>query len=84
MNIPDLIFEFFLLILKVFDADPVSCQTWIRDGKNSDPGSGKNFPDLRHCLWEQIKQTFLVVTQNRACWDWPKFVKELLKPPCLT
>ncbi len=40
MNIPDLIFENFakvfvgLKILKFFDADPGSCQPWIRDGKN--------------------------------------------------
>jgi hypothetical protein len=38
MNIPDLIFEnlvsvFRLKILKFFDADPGSCQSWIRDGK---------------------------------------------------
>jgi hypothetical protein len=38
MNIPDLIFEnlvsiFGLKIFKLFDADPGSCQFWIRDGK---------------------------------------------------
>jgi hypothetical protein len=32
MNIPGLIFC--VKILKFFDADPGSCQSWIRDGKN--------------------------------------------------
>jgi len=36
MNVPDLIFEklvsfFGLIKLKLFDADPGSCQPWIRD-----------------------------------------------------
>ncbi len=41
-----------LKILKFFDAVPESFLTWIRDpgGKNSDPGSGINIPDLQHCF----------------------------------
>jgi hypothetical protein len=50
MNIPDLVFEnlvsvFGFKILKFFDADPGSCQPWIRDGKKSGPGYGINIPD---------------------------------------
>jgi hypothetical protein len=54
MNNPDHIFEssetiFWVKILKFFDADPgpgwENFDFGIRDGKNSDPGSGINIPD---------------------------------------
>jgi hypothetical protein len=37
-------------ILKFFDADPGWSKfgSRIRDGKNSDPGSGINIPDTQH------------------------------------
>jgi hypothetical protein len=38
--------NFWVKILKFFDADPGS---GIRDGKNSDPGSATNIPDPQHC-----------------------------------
>ncbi len=42
--------QFFgLKILEFFDADPVSCQPWIRDEKI---GSGINIPDLQHGIIE--------------------------------
>jgi hypothetical protein len=64
MNKPDHISEslktiFWAKILKFFDADPESGTRdgKIRDGKNSDlgsgirnPGSGINIPDQQHCL----------------------------------
>ncbi len=56
MNIKDFIFEnlvsvFGLKLLKLFDADPGSCQPWIRDPewKKSDPGSWINILDPQHC-----------------------------------
>jgi hypothetical protein len=41
---------FWVKILKFFDADPGSGmeKIQIREGKNSDPGSGKNIPDPQH------------------------------------
>jgi hypothetical protein len=45
--------SFWVKILKFFDADAVrireSFWPWIRDRKNSDPGSGINIPDPKHC-----------------------------------
>jgi hypothetical protein len=37
---------FLVKIFKFFDLD---AGTGIRDGKNSDPGSGINIPDPQHC-----------------------------------
>jgi hypothetical protein len=57
MNNTDHIFEsfetiFWVKILKFFDADRESGMgnTRIRDGKNSDPGSGMNIPDPHHWI----------------------------------
>jgi hypothetical protein len=57
MNNPDHISEsletiFWVKILKFFDADPGSGmeKIRIRDGRNSDPGSGINIPDPQHCM----------------------------------
>ncbi len=33
--------------------DPEIFLTWIRDGKNSDLGSGINIPDPQHCFLEK-------------------------------
>jgi hypothetical protein len=56
MNNPDHISEsletfFGVKILKFFDADPGSRmeKIRIRDGKNSDQGSGITIPDPQHC-----------------------------------
>jgi hypothetical protein len=74
MNNPDHISEsletiFLVKIIKFFDADPGSD---IRDGKNSDlgsgmeksrildPGSGINIPDSQHCL----QTTKIIDTQS--------------------
>jgi hypothetical protein len=55
MNNPNHISEsletiFWVKILKFFDADPGSGmeKIRIRDGKNSDPGTGINIPDPQH------------------------------------
>jgi hypothetical protein len=42
--------SFWLKLLKFFDADPgwKKFVSGIRDGKNSEPGSGINIPDPQH------------------------------------
>jgi hypothetical protein len=47
-----LITIFWVKILKFFDADPgwKKFESGIRDGKNSDPGSGINIPDSQYCF----------------------------------
>jgi hypothetical protein len=63
MNNPDHISKsletiFWVKILKIFDSDPASGSEMekirIRDGRNSDPGSGINIPDPQHCFEECI------------------------------
>jgi hypothetical protein len=56
MNNPDHISDsletiFWVTILQFFDADPgwKKFGSGIRDGKNSDLGSGINIPDPQHC-----------------------------------
>jgi hypothetical protein len=43
---------FWVKILKFFDVDPgwEKIGSGIRNGKKSDPESGKNIPDPQHCL----------------------------------
>jgi hypothetical protein len=43
---------FWVKILKFFDVDPgwKKIRSGIRNGKKSDPESGKNIPDPQHCL----------------------------------
>jgi hypothetical protein len=51
--------NFWVKILQFFDADPYPdpgiFSLWIRDGKNSHPGSGINIPDPQH--WYTREQT---------------------------
>ncbi len=81
MNNPDHISESFetiiwVKILKFFDAGPGSGmkKIRIRDGKNSDPGSGINIPDPQHCplvevtvnIKEETLKTFVSITSKNS------------------
>jgi hypothetical protein len=70
MNNPDHISKsletiLWLKYLKVFDVDPGSGieKILIRDGKNSDPGSGINILAPQHCIFNNI--SFFTGHKNR-------------------
>jgi hypothetical protein len=39
-------------VLRIWDLVPFD--SWIRYGKNSDPGSGINIPDPQNCIFDNI------------------------------